>query len=167
MEINIPVSSPSSKGKEERSKKTSPSTKKRRPFIWYPFFFAAYPVLGLLAHNIGQARPEAGLRPTVAAILASAILLGLLQLLLKDWHRAAFVASVWMALFTAYGHVYQSLEEKSPQYASTNLLGGVSLLLAALTLFVASRPRVKVEAWVSSLNVAALALVAFPLGQIL
>ena len=41
---------------------------KNRKFIWYPFLFAAYPVLGLLAHNIGNARPEAGARPVAVRL---------------------------------------------------------------------------------------------------
>ena len=140
---------------------------KKTSSLWYPFLIAAYPVLGLLAYNLGQARPAAGLRPMAAAILVAAILLCLLRLLLRDWHRAAFVASVWMGLMEAYGHVYESLQEKAPEIGTNSLLGGVSLLLGAAALFAASRPRVKVEAWASSLNVAALALVAFPLAQIL
>ncbi len=41
-----------------------------------------------------------------------------------------------------------------------------SLLVAASALFAASRPRVRFEAWVAPLNVAAAALVAFPIAQI-
>ena len=66
------------------------SAGKRVSMIWYPFLFAAYPVLGLLAHNVGNARPEAGARPVVVAVLAAGVLFGLLRLLTRDWHRAAF-----------------------------------------------------------------------------
>jgi len=136
-------------------------------FIWYPFLFAAYPVLGLLAHNVGNARPDAGIRPVAIAVLGAAVLFGLLRLLTRDWQRAAFVGAVWVSLFAAYGHVYVWLQEKAPEYARTNLLAGVSLLLAAAALFAATRPRVRMEAWTLPLNMAALALVAFPIGQIL
>ena len=134
--------------------------------IWYPFLFAAYPVLGLLAHNIGNARPEAGLRPVLVAILGAAVLMGLLRLLLRDGSRAAFVTAVWLGLFEAYGHVYIDLQEKAPEYARTNLLAGVGLLAAASALFVASRSKVRLEAWTAPLNVAAAALVVIPLAQI-
>ena len=79
---------------------------KKQAVIWYPFFFAAYPVLGLLAHNIGNARPEAGIRPVAISILGAAILFGLLRLLTRDWHRAAFACTAWIALFVIYGHAY-------------------------------------------------------------
>lgn len=80
--------------------------KNRSRFIWYPFLFAAYPVLGLLAANIGNARPEAGFRPVAVAMLGAAILFGLLRLLTRDWHRAAFASAAWISLFAAYGHAY-------------------------------------------------------------
>jgi hypothetical protein len=58
------------------------------------------------------------------------------------------------------------LQENASEYARTNLVAGASLLVAAAALFVATRPKVRYEAWTSPLNVAALALVVFPLGQI-
>ncbi len=140
--------------------------KKTKSFIWYPFLFAAYPVLGLLAHNIGNARPEAGARPVAIAALGAAVLFGLLRLLTRDWHRAAFASAAWISLFAAYGHVYGYLLEKAPEYAQTNLVAGVSLLLAAAALFAATRPKVRMEAWTAPLNMAALALVVIPIGQI-
>lgn len=140
--------------------------KNRSRFIWYPFLFAAYPVLGLLAANIGNARPEAGFRPVAVAMLGAAILFGLLRLLTRDWHRAAFASAAWISLFAAYGHAYLWLQENASEYARTNLVAGASLLLAAAALFAATRPKVRYEAWTAPLNMVALALVVFPLGQI-
>lgn len=141
--------------------------KKKINLIWYPFLIAAYPVLGLLAYNIGNARPEAGIRPVIVAMLGAGLLFGLLRLLTRNWHRAAFASAAWMALFAMYGHVYVWLQGKAPDLARTNLLGGVALLLAAAALFAATRPRVRMEAWTQPLNMAALVLVAIPLGQVL
>lgn len=140
--------------------------KKGKSFIWYPFLFAAYPVLGLLAVNIGQARPDAGLRPLGIAVLGAGVLFGLMGLSLRDWHRAAFVSAAWIALFAAYGHIYGYLQEKAPEYAKTPYLAGMSLLLAAFALFAASRPKARMETWTAPLNMVALALVILPIGQI-
>lgn len=142
-------------------------TLKNRKFIWYPFLIAAYPALGLLAHNIGNVRPQAGFRPVMISMLGAGILFALIRLLARDWHRAAFVTAVWTSLFAAYGHVYLWLQEKAPDYARTNLLAGVSLLAAAAALFAATRPRVRMEAWTSPLNFASLALVLLPIGQVI
>lgn len=147
--------------------KSKTLTSKKQTFIWYPFLFAAYPVLGLLAYNVGNARPEAGLRPVAVAMLGASVLFGLLHLLTGDWHRAAFASAAWISLFAAYGHVYVELQEKAPEYAQTNLMAGVSLLLAAAALFAATRPKVRMEAWTAPLNMVALVLVIIPIGKII
>lgn len=140
--------------------------KSRSRLLWYPFLFAVYPVLELLAHNIGDAHPEAGLRPLLVAILTAGALMGALRLLTRAWPRAAFVSAAWIILFAAYGHVHYYLEDKAPQLAQTPILAGASLLLAAAALFAATRPNVRLEAWAAPLNAAALALVVIPVGQI-
>jgi hypothetical protein len=144
--------------------------KGRGGFIWYPFLFAAFPVLYLLASNIGQARPVAGMRPLLVAIAGAAVLMGLVRPLLRDWVRAAFVATAWLLLFAMYGHVFgYLLKIGSPlaeSLANMNFLGGVALLLAASALFAASRPKVRLEAWVGPLNAVGLVLVVFSVVQI-
>src|SRR4026208_2332700 len=79
---------------------------------WYPIVFGAYPVLALLAFNIGQIKIEAGSRTLLVCIALAASLFLLLKLLLRNWHRAAFLSSLWMALFFSYGHVHILLTEK-------------------------------------------------------
>ncbi|MEW5939499.1 MAG: hypothetical protein AB1750_07550 [Chloroflexota bacterium] len=154
---------------ENKSHTTRNRVSARNPVsgLWYPFLFAAYPALGLLAVNVSEARPEEGVRPVFIALALAALLLALFRLLLRDWYRAAFVTAAWMGLAATYGHVFLELQEAESAYAQHRLLGGAALLLGALALFAASRPRVRFEAWVGPLNVAALALVVFPLGKIL
>jgi hypothetical protein len=139
---------------------------KKHLFIWYPFLFAAFPVLALLASNIGQARPVAGLRPLLLAIAGAAVLMALVRPLLRDWVRAAFVATVWLLLFAIYGHVFGYMLKIDSPLADTRILGGVALLLAASALFAGSRPKVKFEAWVGPLNAVGLLLVVFSVAQI-
>lgn len=140
--------------------------KKLKDFTWYPFLFAVYPALGLTAHNLSEARAEAGIRPALISLLGAAALFGLLRLLLRDRHRAAFVSAAWILLFAAYGHVYFFLRGQAPWVLRTPLLEGAALVLAAAALFAATRPKVRMEAWVTPLNAAALVLVVFPLWQI-
>lgn len=154
-------------------KTSSPSSKPGRGeihpsrFIWYPFLFAAFPVLYLLASNIGEARPLAGVRPLLVALFIAAILLGLFRLLLGDRYRAAFVSAAWILVFAMYGHVYGYLREIQSPLANTAILVGVSILLAGLALFFASRPGVRFEAWVGPLNTVAWALVAVSAVQVI
>ncbi len=150
----------------DKKTKSRVSLKNLGPVAWYPFLFAAYSVLGLLANNLTEARPAAGIRPLALVLLGSGILFGLLRLLLRDGYRAAFVTAAWLLLFAVYGHVYFYVRAKEPVILRTYLLEGAALLLAAAAVFAATRPKVRMEAWAAPLNVAALVLVVFSLWQI-
>src|SRR6266545_5262432 len=79
---------------------------------WYFIVFSAYPVLALLAFNSGQVKIESGWRPLVLSILFAGLLFLLLRWILRDIYRAAFLSTLWMALFFSYGHIYIKLLEK-------------------------------------------------------
>ena len=74
------------------------------------FVAAVYPVLALLANNISQVKASAALRPLFIVVCAALLLWGLLLLILRDVRRSALLASWWLVLFFAYGHVYNFLE---------------------------------------------------------
>ena len=61
---------------------------------WYPILFGAYPVLALLAVNVGQIKVEAGWRALIICIAFAGILSLLLRLVLRDWNRAAFLSTL-------------------------------------------------------------------------
>ena len=82
------------------------------PFSWYPILFGAYPVLALLSFNIGQVKFEAGWRPLLVSTAFAGMLFGLLRWLMRDAQRAAFLSTLWLALFFSYGHVCILLTEK-------------------------------------------------------
>lgn len=137
-----------------------------KQFPWYPLLFAVYPALELTAHNLSETRLEAGVRPVLISLLGAAFMFGLLRLLLKNVHRAAFLTAAWFFLFAAYGHVHRYFHWTAPWVVRTPLLEGAALLLAAAALFAATRPKVRPEAWTAPLNAATLALLIFPVWQI-
>ena len=81
---------------------------------WYPIAISAYPVLALLAANVGQVELKAGIRPLLVSIAFGGSLFFILWLFLRRVHKAAFLATLWLALFFSYGHVYLSVNEKYP-----------------------------------------------------
>ena len=132
---------------------------------WYPFVFSAYPVLALLSVNIGEVQARAGLRPLLFSVAVAAILFLLLRWLVKDSHRAAFVLTLFLALFFSYGHLYNLLLKKYPEVNLTPwmLTGwGISLLLA---IWWGTWPKIRFEASASALNVIALGLASVALTQ--
>ena len=130
---------------------------------WYPIVFGAYPVAALLAENIGQVKLEAGWRALLICVGFAGILFILFRLLLRTWHRAAFLSTLWMALFFSYGHVHNLLTEKLEGFDFTRWLLSAWLLLALLAVVWAIR---KPPSSALALNVIALGLVITSLWQI-
>ncbi len=130
---------------------------------WYPVLFGAYPVLALMAVNVGQIKVEAGWRALLVSLLFAGILFIALRLILRDWNRAAFLSTLWMALFFSYGHVYITLAEKVKDFDYEKWLLIVWLALAVLFVIWAVR---KSPASPLALNVIVLGLVVSSLWQI-
>lgn len=78
--------------------------------LLHVLLFAVYPVLAMLAFNVGEAQPVDSLRALAAAIVLGGLLLLLMRLLLKDWTRAGLAATGLLVLFFSYGHLYALLK---------------------------------------------------------
>lgn len=99
---------------------------------WYPIALSIYPVLALLAANVGEVKPEAGWRPILVCVTVTAILFAILRLIFRDWNRAAFLTALLLVLFFSYGHIYLQLTEKFSDIDFTNWLLFTWLLLTIL-----------------------------------
>ena len=71
-----------------------------------------YPVVALLAHNMGEVYPVYALRPLVLSLLCGVLVYFLLRRFLPA-HRAAMLFFWLGLLFFSYGHVYQLVEQAS------------------------------------------------------
>lgn len=76
----------------------------------HPFLFGLYPVLALLAANIGQVRASEGARMLAAAPVVSAAVLIAAFLATRRIAPAAFLATITVLLFLSYGHLYDGLK---------------------------------------------------------
>jgi hypothetical protein len=83
--------------------------KGKHQFPFHPFLLAIYPVLALLAHNLREVSAWVAVRPMLISLAGSGLLFGVLMLAVRDVRRAALVSSLGVALFFAYGHVYNFL----------------------------------------------------------
>jgi hypothetical protein len=79
---------------------------KLRDFPWYAILFAVYPVLTLLAHNIGEVEYSVAFRALTASALASVFFLLSLYFVLRDWKKAGSLTVLWLIAFFFYGHVF-------------------------------------------------------------
>jgi hypothetical protein len=76
-------------------------------FPWYAILFAAYPVLTLLAHNIGEVEYRVAYRALGASIFVSIFTIFFLYLLLRDWKKSGILTVLLFSAFFFYGHIFR------------------------------------------------------------
>jgi len=133
---------------------------------WYPIAISAYPVLALLAANMGQVRPDAVVRPLLISILSGGLLFLIVWLFLRRAHKAAFLTALWLGLFFSYGHIHIYFAEKYPDSNFTVWLAAGWIALFILTLLWVTRPKLTFASAAAPLNMVALALLVMPVWQI-
>lgn len=78
----------------------------KKQLVIHPFLFAIFPILSLLASNIGVIQTSDAIRPILISLLATTLFMFLLQLLLKSWQASGILLSVLLILFFTYGHAF-------------------------------------------------------------
>jgi len=73
---------------------------------WYPFLFSIYPVLALLAVNVGQVESSVAYRAFLVSGLGSVFSVFILYLLLHDWGKAGLLTVLWILALFFYGHIF-------------------------------------------------------------
>lgn len=134
---------------------------------WYFIVFSAYPVLALLAFNIGQVKLGSGWRPLLLSVLLGGLLFLLTFLFMRDVYRAAFLTTLLLALFFSYGHIYMMLLLQWEKVNFTPYLLAAWLILAILFVIWATRPRFTFRDTVLALNVVSLGLAITSLAQLI
>ncbi|MGD8603351.1 MAG: hypothetical protein PVF49_02145, partial [Anaerolineales bacterium] len=137
--------------------------------ILFPFLFAVYPVLALLAHNLGQINSGDALRPIMATLIATSLLFLLTGWLYKDWRKAGLITALVLIEFFSYGHVYRALEGTT--VAGVNLgrhrflILFYGLIVVGAAVVIARRKKIG-DVWLVLLNTAGLTMVLLTLVQI-
>ena len=135
----------------------------------HPLFFAAYPIIALLAFNITELNISAGVRSLFLSVLLGIFLLFIFRWIYRDARLGAFVASAILILFYSYGHIYNQLIGitalgKHPFQHRT--LIPLWVVLAILTLWWASRRPKNISTLTYSLNIIGLILILLPVFQL-
>lgn len=151
------------------SRKTGNGQPWLRRFPLHLLFFAAYPILVLLAINISEVDLSSGLRPLLLSLIVAGLVTLLVYLVYRDWKRAALLATIFLILFYSYGHVYILLKgvelDGSYVFRHRTLLPSW-FVLAALGAWWALRKSINLPSATYGLNVIGLILVVLPIIQI-
>lgn len=77
----------------------------KKPVVLHPFLFALFPALFLYSRNMGEFPTGVVCVPLLKALGATAVGFALLLALLKDRVRAGLALSLFIVLFSSYGHL--------------------------------------------------------------
>jgi hypothetical protein len=133
--------------------------------LFYPFLFAAYPVLALLSVNIKEVEDAVALRPLLLTILLAAVLFFVSRLTTRDAQKAALLTALFLVLFFSYGHVYDLLKQSANSLARHRFLGPAYLVLLAAGLWWIFHKARNQASLTEALNIVGIVLVVFPLAQ--
>ena len=135
---------------------------------WYPIAISVYPALALLNANAGEVQPNAVVRPLLVSILFGGLLYFVTWLFLRssNIHKAAFLTTLWLALFFSFGHAYIYIDGKYPESNYTTWLAVGWIILFVLAAVWVSRPKLTFVSLASTMNMVALALLIMSVGQI-
>jgi hypothetical protein len=138
-------------------------------FALYPLLFSVYPALALLATNIDQIKAATAVRAVLVCLTGAAVLLLLLQVLLRNWPRAALISFWLMLLFFSYGHVYSYLElhPLDVNLGNHTLLFPLWLVLWISGIMVILKKVRNPAAVVPLFNLITFLLLAFPVARII
>ena len=149
----------------EKKHKSTPVT----AIPWHPGLIALFPILSLLANNVGHIDYSLAYRAINLAVGTSVFVMLGLHLIYKSWHRAAVFTSALMAMVFSYGHVHN--------YAAGKELFGLVIgghryivilyaVIFAVILWWIRDPGRDYKTATLSLNTFAIALLIFPIYTI-
>ena len=135
-----------------------------RKWMLHPFIFAAYPVAALFAANLGKMAPGRMVRSLIVVEIFTLLTLVAARVLSKNWHKAAFLVSLFLVFFQSYGHIYRGSLNSMPAWfvqGQRYYIPALWIVLLGVSVWFAWRLAQSREATVY-LNIVALAVIAVP-----
>jgi hypothetical protein len=136
---------------------------------FYPFLFAFYPVLDLMAQNIGQITPETLIRPMIFSAAFSLVVWLVTSLLLRNLQKSALLTLTIEILFFSYGHetrLVSGIPGISAALGSNDILALLDLVLLVVISLWIIRTKANLNRVTSFLAVSCIFLITMPLIEI-
>lgn len=131
-----------------------------------PLLVVTYPVVYLLAANVGQVRLPAGIRPLLLSWVFTGLLLAFVSWRTGSLTKASLWVSVLAILFFSYGHLYEALSAWPSAEAPIGrhrILVPIYVLIVAAAVWLVNRIREPAR-WSSVLATVAAVLIATSAG---
>ena len=129
---------------------------------WYAWMLSIIPIVHFMARNQLYFALEEMIIPLLVSLFAATIIIAMLRVLLKDWHRPAAITAVITVVFFGYGHLQAAIDDRIDERL---VFSGVSVL-AATAVYAALRSTCWTKRSAQMANVAAIALIVFSVGSL-
>lgn len=138
-------------------------------FPWHPLLWGVFPVLTLFAYNVAEIKISEAARSFIVAFCAALMLLLVLRLITREWHRAAAISVLLLLAFFSYGRLYQFLEAINPAslvVGRHRILAPIYLVVFGIAVWWFARWKGDLRVLTRALNIAAVTALLFPVLQI-
>ena len=137
--------------------------------LLYPFLFALYPGLALVAHNLSEMELSDSFRSLAISLLFAIILIIISKLYFRDSPRSRLLTVIVLILIFSYGHVYSLLRDVTIfelRLFRHRVLGLFWVGFFALGFWALSKKLLHPEKLAPTLTVVAIAALAIPVWNI-
>lgn len=141
---------------------------KQNPFPYFPFLISLFPILSFLSVNINQVSIGFGVRSAIFSLVIGIVLFGICRLILRNWGKAALIASWLFILFFSYGHVFGVIDNLKignfdiGRHRYLILLWGILAIAGCFLILKLIKNYKKVT---NTLNIFSIILIAIPIIQ--
>ncbi len=135
----------------------------------HPYLFALFPILTLLAGNLGEMDLSVFIRPAIVSLLVTSVLFLILRWVTKDWRSASVLTTFYLFLFFSYGHVYNLVKNQSLfgfDFGRHRILGIVWVVLTIVGSWLIVKRIHLTRISTMLLNLVGFLLILFPIIQI-
>ena len=129
---------------------------------WYPWPAVAAPIVHFMASNTLHFDVIDLLAPLAAALMAATVLMGVLCIGLRDWHRAATGCAASVVVFFGYGHVRDALDGRLDERG----IFAAAVVAAAFAAILGARRKTRSARFTPFLNLVAAVVLLFPLASL-
>jgi hypothetical protein len=134
----------------------------------YPFLLGIYPILALMAHNLGYVNFSTITRMLIFTLLVTLILIVIGSVLFKDKEKGKIFATVLLLFFLSYGQVYLFIADKTgkPVHHSI-LLTLFGLLFLACIWFLIRTPKISATLiqFLTVVSIVSFIITLFPIAR--
>ena len=115
-----------------------------RKNTFYPFLFAAHPIVFIYSQNVYETQLKEIVKPLIFSLLLTTIVLLVGRLIYKDLYKAAVSTSVFIIFFYSSGHFYNLLEKENFLKENLAFLSIILLYVFGLSMLFQGRKLLKI-----------------------